>query len=205
MRDRLPPSPRASGFPRRVGRRREAASLASRRVTEPLEVRCPTCWAAKGEACLTTSRKKTLAKPHGQRCRKAEGTLGVSRDNIQRASPPSRSRSMRPSPKASERKADHADRMAELVPQVLARAGYRCQRCGAEARPGRPLEAHHRLMRSQGGPDTMENLVCLCGPNPAGCHGWCHSGKGQAEARRIGLLLPASGGPPSEPWEGLAS
>lgn len=94
--------------------------------------------------------------------------------------------------------------MEELRPLVLMRAGWRCQRCGigeGEWRDGFPvpLEAHHRLMRSQGGPDTLENLVSLCGPNPAGCHGWVHHA-GQREARRVGLLLPSSGGPPAEAW-----
>lgn len=90
--------------------------------------------------------------------------------------------------------------MAELRPVALARANYRCERCGATGRPGRPLSCHHRLMRSQGGPDTLENLVVLCGlDNTTGCHGWVHKHPEQAYA--LGLLIRQSSGPPAEPWE----
>lgn len=102
---------------------------------------------------------------------------------------------------------DHVLRMAELRPAVLARAAYHCERCGRLEGSwnhdlGRyvALEAHHRLMRSQGGPDTMENLVALCGPNPAGCHGWVHAHP--TESYTIGLLIKRSSGPPSEPFDG---
>lgn len=88
--------------------------------------------------------------------------------------------------------------MAELEPEVLARAGYCCERCG---RSDAPLEAHHRKPKGRGGPDTMENLACLCGPYPEGCHGWAHLGD-PAEARRIGLLIPRWEPDPSEPWAG---
>ncbi len=44
------------------------------------------------------------------------------------------------------------------------------------------LHAHHMRRRSQGGPDTMNNLVTLC----AGHHGWVHDHP--AFARMIGLL-----------------
>ena len=40
---------------------------------------------------------------------------------------------------------------------------YQCQVCGD--RPGDPychVHAHHRVPRSEGGPDTLENLVTLC-------------------------------------------
>jgi len=88
--------------------------------------------------------------------------------------------------------------MAELRPLVLARAGFRCERCRTFERPFTPLECHHRLMRSQGGPDTLENLACLCGPNPRGCHGWVHAHP--EEARALGLLIPSWEGPPAQPW-----
>lgn len=31
--------------------------------------------------------------------------------------------------------------------------------------------AHHRLNQSQGGPDTLSNLMLLCGSGTTGCHG----------------------------------
>jgi hypothetical protein len=113
---------------------------------------------------------------------------------------PKRGRRSAPSPKARARRADHADAMGLLKPQVHARDCWRCVLCLRQEGPGVPLEAHHRLIRRQGGPDTLENLVSLCGPFPAGCHGWAHRA-GQAEARALGLLLPAAGGPPQEEWE----
>lgn len=93
----------------------------------------------------------------------------------------------------------HVQRMDELRPLVFARAGYRCERCGWRAGGGLRLEAHHRLMVGQGGPDTLENLVALCGPNPRGCHGWVH--QHPTEAYACGLLIRQSSGPPAEPWE----
>lgn len=45
---------------------------------------------------------------------------------------------------------------------TLARDGHRCRKCGA----GDDLQAHHKHERSLGGPDTLENLITLCGS----CH-----------------------------------
>ena len=35
-----------------------------------------------------------------------------------------------------------------------------CQKCGAWVKPGTP--AHHKIHKSQGGDDTMENLEMMC-------------------------------------------
>lgn len=43
-----------------------------------------------------------------------------------------------------------------------------CQICGNP----HGLEAHHIIYRSQGGSDTMENMVCLCFT----CHALVHNG-----------------------------
>lgn len=87
--------------------------------------------------------------------------------------------------------------MAELRPIVLARASYRCERCGRrDGQDGRHLEAHHRLPIGNGGPDTLENLVALCDPN--GCHDYVHGHP--AEGYDSGLLIHTWAGPPAEPW-----
>lgn len=71
-----------------------------------------------------------------------------------------------------------------------------CQRCP----PGRPawfgLHVHHRVLRSQGGLDTPENLILLCGV----CHPWAHEHREDAE--KAGYILPSmTGGKPANPAE----
>jgi 5-methylcytosine-specific restriction endonuclease McrA len=53
-----------------------------------------------------------------------------------------------------------------LRAQVLARDGWRCQRCGSLA----DLQVHHIEPRSRLGDDTDENLITLC----ASCHLLAH-------------------------------
>lgn len=53
---------------------------------------------------------------------------------------------------------------------VLNRDNYTCQICGAR---NTRLEVHHIQFRSQGGSDSMDNLVTLCKE----CHGKVHSGE----------------------------
>ena len=48
-----------------------------------------------------------------------------------------------------------------LVKELRLRAGGRCEVCHMLA----PLDAHHILKRSQGGPDVLWNLVALCRPH----------------------------------------
>lgn len=47
------------------------------------------------------------------------------------------------------------------------RAHSCCEACG---KPG-ATNAHHRINQSQGGPDTLSNLLLLCGSGTTGCHG----------------------------------
>lgn len=61
---------------------------------------------------------------------------------------------------------------------VWRRCGGRCERCG---RPAAHL--HHRLMRSQGGGHTADNLAALCGP----CHRRVHDFP--AESYAAGWLI----------------
>ena len=57
--------------------------------------------------------------------------------------------------------------------------------------------AHHRQLRSQGGPDTAENLILLCPSH----HSWCHdTGAGRRFARRTGLILGPGDSPARQEW-----
>jgi hypothetical protein len=60
---------------------------------------------------------------------------------------------------------------------VFARAGGRCERCGA----GITLSYHHRKKRSQGGDWTPDNIVLVCGSGTTGCHGWIEHNPAKAE------------------------
>lgn len=75
----------------------------------------------------------------------------------------------------------------ELRMRVLRRDGWRCQLTVAHDCRG-DLHVHHRRLRSQGGPDTMENLVSLC---PV-AHDWVHGHR--AEAEELGMILRSAPG-----------
>jgi hypothetical protein len=61
-----------------------------------------------------------------------------------------------------------------------------CVVCGDHAR-----SAHHVYPRGQGGDDTPENLVSVCGDGVQGCHGLLHAE--QTFARwRVGRYLQSS-------------
>lgn len=62
---------------------------------------------------------------------------------------------------------------------------------------GAPYSYHHRQLRSQGGPDSPDNLVLLCGTGTTGEHGWVH-GDPQA-AQRVGLIVPSWATPSEYP------
>jgi hypothetical protein len=73
---------------------------------------------------------------------------------------------------------------------VLSRSRGRCELCGR-----RGTQIHHRLPRSAGGDDTIDNLLYVCGfGNVDGCHGDCHS---HTDRYRNGWLL-RTGSVPSE-------
>lgn len=65
---------------------------------------------------------------------------------------------------------------------VKERAGGRCEAGLAPSCLGRGSHAHHRVLRSQGGPDTAENLLWVCPP----CHGAIHDNP--ARSLELGLL-----------------
>lgn len=49
---------------------------------------------------------------------------------------------------------------------VYAREGYRCALCDST----KYIQVHHCVKRSEGGTDSVENLICLC----ADCHAMAH-------------------------------
>lgn len=61
----------------------------------------------------------------------------------------------------------------------MANEGHRfplpCLRCGKPA-----TNRHHRKRKSQGGDDSPENVIDLCGSGTTGCHGWVHANPAQA-------------------------
>lgn len=60
---------------------------------------------------------------------------------------------------------------------VVARSQGHCERCGIflTGMPGVDWSIHHRKKRSQGGPNSADNLLALCGNGVQGCHGWVES------------------------------
>lgn len=62
---------------------------------------------------------------------------------------------------------------------VLDRDGYTCQHCKGKSKDKR-LQCHHIVFRSEGGPDTSENLITLCKT----CHQALHAGEIELKKRR---------------------
>jgi hypothetical protein len=58
----------------------------------------------------------------------------------------------------SEKAKQNALDLDAVTPALLERAGYRCEMCRVL-----PVDhRHHRLRRSQGGTNDLENLLALC-------------------------------------------
>lgn len=120
-----------------------------------LEVRCPTCGAPKGEPCRSVHRHNLCRKPHRQRENRASFNREVHR--------------------AAKRQRRRVRRIpAQVKALVVDRAEGLC-----EAQPHRPtlacsgrFELHHILRRSQGGQDTVENLLYVCSTHHAHIHAW---------------------------------
>ena len=65
---------------------------------------------------------------------------------------------------------------------TLMRDGYQCQHCG---RRNIRLEAHHIIYTSQGGKDTLDNLITLC----TKCHTRVHKGRIQIDISGVSGFL----------------
>jgi 5-methylcytosine-specific restriction endonuclease McrA len=104
------------------------------------------------------------------------------------AKPPKTRQQLRrkPFPKKSQRKFRPAHpevqvSWAEMSAEVLKRPlGGRCERCGKR----QATDAHHRMSRAQGGPDTPSNLAAIC----RFCHDEVH--EDPAAARPGGWIVP---------------
>jgi 5-methylcytosine-specific restriction endonuclease McrA len=70
----------------------------------------------------------------------------------------------------SERGLVYLEELIEMRPLVLARAGHMCE-VRLEGCEYAIAHIHHRLRRSQGGKNTMENLVGCC----MECHARIHA------------------------------
>lgn len=80
---------------------------------------------------------------------------------------------------------------------VLARARYRCERCGRDVAAG-GCDVHHRRPAGSGGSTAAatheaSNLVLVC----VDCHRWAESNR--AEALRVGWLVRQSADPAAVP------
>ena len=84
------------------------------------------------------------------------------------------------SPRPSHGQQAHYDAMNELRPQLVKRSAGACK-CGRNCM-AMGAHAHHVIRRSQGGPDSLENLRWLS----LACHFWVHTHV--QEARDLGLL-----------------
>lgn len=64
---------------------------------------------------------------------------------------------------------------------VIEREMSCCLRCGKLQRAGSFSSLHHRQSRRVG-PDSVPNLVLLCGSGSNGCHGYVHTHPAEAQA-----------------------
>lgn len=86
-------------------------------------------------------------------------------------------------PPRSEKGSAYQDAYDEITPLILARAHRLCEArldcCTVEA----TNKPHHRKRRTQGGPNSMANLIAVCQP----CHTWIHGHTGKSYD--LGLLI----------------
>jgi hypothetical protein len=87
----------------------------------------------------------------------------------------------------------------ETVMAVLDRDGFRCVRDGkpAQGQRGWDWSVQHRLPRSGGGGNGLDNLIILCGSGTTGCHG--HVESHRTEAYDNGWLVRRGFDPATKP------
>ena len=89
----------------------------------------------------------------------------------------------RPLPFRSEKGQAYEDELAEVAKLVHARSGFRCEAALDGCTVGVTSTPHHRKRRTQGGPNTLANLLDVCPP----CHTHIHAHPDFSYAR--GLLI----------------
>jgi 5-methylcytosine-specific restriction endonuclease McrA len=79
----------------------------------------------------------------------------------------------------------YEEELDALRPALMARCHEWCEtEMWVHSGPWRGrLEPHHKLRRSQGGQNTMENVIMVCRP----CHQWIHAHP--CQAYELGLLV----------------
>jgi 5-methylcytosine-specific restriction endonuclease McrA len=96
---------------------------------------------------------------------------------------PKRKKRPKPLPRHSAKGEAYEDELAEVKLAVFARAKYRCEIGLEGCTVGITSTPHHRKRRTQGGPNTMANLLACCEP----CHTKVHKNPEFSYAR--GLLI----------------
>jgi 5-methylcytosine-specific restriction endonuclease McrA len=99
--------------------------------------------------------------------------------------PLAKARQRSPKTHRAARKQSQGKMSTHVVQAVKRRSRGRCERCGTAP----ATQLHHRRLRSQGGRNTLENLVDLCAP--------CHNASADAIhanvdwAHRHGWIVPS--------------
>ena len=96
-----------------------------------------------------------------------------------------------PKRRPSVKRKAFAEGLDAVTPMLMARADYRCE-MRADERCDGTLHRHHRMMRSQGGDNSLRNLMLVCEfhhrvihaePLRSYHHGWLiHSWEGHDES-----------------------
>lgn len=76
----------------------------------------------------------------------------------------------------SKRRLASTEAMKLVRPIIWRRCGGLCELCGHQLADFESFEAHHRKLRTRGGGDGPDNIVCL---HP-GCHSEVHQNPGTA-------------------------
>jgi len=67
---------------------------------------------------------------------------------------------------------NYSDNWKGIRQDALDRDGWECHFCGNDRDSGVSLHVHHIEPKSEGGPDTLENLITLCRDCHEKLHGW---------------------------------
>lgn len=75
---------------------------------------------------------------------------------------PKKKRARRPLPWRSAKGQDYEDELAQVTPLVMARAGHYCEVQLAGCTGRAMATPHHRKRRTQGGDNSLANLLAVC-------------------------------------------